>query len=137
MTLAAQSVWGVEPWMRRGEAFSVYFNMFSRISAIETRDRVVGLRPPLSAGCRGSTPLPGTVAFVMVMIGTVTFDGLSQGALWNELGPTIQDVFTSLGFGIDAAIKLADTLGLVAAVLLVAPASTGSGSRARGQSAAT
>ena len=119
LTLAAQSVWGVEPWMRRGEAFSVYFNMFSRISAIETRDRVVGLRPPLS-GLPRLDAAPGTVAFVMVMIGTVTFDGLSQGALWNELGPTIQDVFTSLGFGIDAATKLADTLGLVAAVLLVA-----------------
>jgi hypothetical protein len=119
LTLAAQSVWGVEPWMRRGEAFSVYFNMFSRISAIETRDRVVGLRPPLS-GLPRLDAAPGTVAFVMVMIGTVTFDGLSQGALWGELGPAAQDVFTSLGFGIDAATKLADTLGLVAAVLLVA-----------------
>ena len=49
LTLAAQVVLGVETWTRRGEAFSVYFNLFSRISPFETRDRVVGLRPPLRA----------------------------------------------------------------------------------------
>ena len=47
LTLAAQVVWGVESWSRYGESFSVYFNLFSRLSAVETRDRVVGLRPPL------------------------------------------------------------------------------------------
>jgi len=119
VTLAAQSVVGVETWTRRGEAFSVYFNLLSRISVFETRARVVGLRPPLG-GLPRLDPVPGTVAFVMVMIGTVTFDGLSQGALWNDVGPAIQDAFTSLGATADAAPKLADTLGLLAAVGLVA-----------------
>ena len=31
---------------------------------------------------RSSTPAPGTVALLCTMIGTVSFDGLSQGALW-------------------------------------------------------
>ena len=78
VTLAAQAVWGTETWQRRGEAFSVYFNLFSRISPFETRDRVVGVRPPL-AGLPKLDAAPGTVAFVTAMIGTVTFDGLSQG----------------------------------------------------------
>ena len=52
----------------------------------------------------------------MVMIGTVTFDGLSQGALWNDIAPTLQDAFG----GGEAATKLADTIGLLAAVGLVA-----------------
>ena len=90
----AQAVWGVETWTRRGEAFSVYYNLLSRISAFETRDRVVGVRPPLGGLPRLDTP-PGTVAVVMVMIGTVTFDGLSQGALWGSIGPALQDVFTA------------------------------------------
>ena len=80
VTLAAQAVWGVETWTRRGEAFSVYYNLFSRISAFETRGRVVGMRPPLG-GLPRLDPAPGTVAFVAAMIGTVTFDGLSQGDL--------------------------------------------------------
>ena len=119
VTLAAQAVWGVETWTRRGEAFSVYFNLLSRISVIETRDRVVGLRPPLG-GLPRLDPARGTVGFVAVMIGTVTFDGLSQGSLWGEIEPTLQDLFTSLGFTVETALDLAGTIGLVAAVLLVA-----------------
>ena len=66
-------------------AFSVYFNLFSRLSIFETRDRVVGLRPPL-AGLPRWSRLPGhRRASCCVMIGTVTFDGLSQGPLWKNL----------------------------------------------------
>jgi len=79
-TLAMQALFGTEEWTRRGEAFAVYFNLFSRLSIWETRDRVVGLRPPL-AGLPRLDAVPGTVAFVAVMIGTVTFDGFSQGQL--------------------------------------------------------
>jgi hypothetical protein len=119
VTLAAQAVYGVETWTRRGEAFSVYYNLLSRISPVETRDRVVGLRRPLS-GLPQLDQAPGTVAFVMVMIGTVTFDGLSQGALWNDIAPALQDAFAWLGAGLDSATKLADTVGLLAGVALVA-----------------
>jgi hypothetical protein len=120
VTLAAQSVWGVETWTRRGEAFSVYFNFLSRISPFERRDGVVGVRKVLS-GLPKIDPVPGTVAVLMVMIGTVTFDGLSQGDLWNSVGPWLaDDVFGALGADPTAAGKLADTVGLVAAVGLVA-----------------
>ena len=119
VTLIAQSIWGVETWTRRGEAFSVYFNLLSRISPFETRDGVVGLRPPLGGLPKLDTP-PGTVAVVTVMIGTVTFDGLSQGALWGSLEPALQDAFTAVGASVDGALKLANTVGLVGGVLLVA-----------------
>jgi len=98
--------YGVETWTSRGEAFSVYFNLLSRLSVFETRDREVGLRPLL----RGLPPLdrtPGIVGFIVVMIGTVTFDGLSQGALWKSLS------------GGDEGV-LADTIGLLLGVALVA-----------------
>ncbi len=119
VTLIAQSVWGVETWTRRGEAFSVYYNLLSRISPFETRNGVVGVRPPLGGLPKLDTP-PGTVAFVMVMIGTVTFDGISQGSLWASIGPALQDVFTAVGATEDAGIKLAETVGLVASVLIIA-----------------
>ena len=48
LTFIAMALFGVEAWCARGEAFSVYFNLFSRMSVFETRDRVLGLRPPLS-----------------------------------------------------------------------------------------
>ena len=118
ITLAAQAIWGTETWTRRGEGFAVYFNFFSRISPIETRARVVGLRPPL-AGLPKLDPVPGTVAVVVIMIGTVTFDGLSQGPLWNDLLPDLVDFFTGIGFGAVAAEKLAGTLGLLFGVALI------------------
>ena len=54
------------------------------------------------------------------MIGTVTFDGLSQGDLWGTIEPWLQDLFTSLGLAIDSALDLANTIGLIGCVLLVA-----------------
>jgi hypothetical protein len=118
ITLAAQAVWGTETWTRRGEGFAVYFNFFSRISPFETRGGVVGLRPPL-AGLPKLDPVPGTVAVVVIMIGTVTFDGLSQGPLWNDLLPDLVDFFTGIGFGAATAEKLAGTLGLLFGVALI------------------
>ncbi len=106
LTWICMAVFGVETWTRRGEGFSVYFNLLSRLSVFEKRGSEVGIRPPLG----GLPPLerpPGMVAFVAVMIGTVTFDGLSQGPLWRDVS------------GGDTGI-LADTIGLLAGVALVA-----------------
>jgi hypothetical protein len=108
LALAAQAVYGVETWSRRGEAFAVYFDLFARISPFERRDGVVGVRPPL-AGLSRLDAVAGTVAFVVVMIGTVTYDGLSTGALWTDITG-------------DAAIdtpELTATIGLVAGVALI------------------
>jgi hypothetical protein len=118
-TLVAQFVWGVETWSRRGEAFGVYYNLFSRMSIFETRAGVLGIRPPL-AGLTRLDPAAGTVALVTVMIGTVTFDGLSQGQLWRDLSADAVDALTPLGIGVLTATKIASTIGLVCGVALVA-----------------
>jgi hypothetical protein len=119
VTLAAQAVWGVETWTRRGEAFSVYFNLFARLSPFETRDGVVGLRP-LLGGLPRLAPAAGTVALLAVMIGTVTFDGFEQGSAWGDISAWFVDAFAELGIGADTGLKLAGTLGLLAGVGLVA-----------------
>jgi hypothetical protein len=119
VTLGAMAVYGVDAWTRWGEAFSVYFNLFSRLSIFERRDGVVGVRPPLS-GLPRLDAEPGTVGLVAVMIGTVTFDGLSQGRLWKDLAVRLNDGLASLGFSPDTTPKLAATLGLALGVALVA-----------------
>ena len=115
LTLVFMGVYGVEPWSRRGETFSVYFNLFSRLSVFETRERVVGTRPFL-AGLPRLDPVPGTVAMVIVMIGTVTFDGLSQGRLWKNLAVRLNDGFAALGVGLDTTPKLVAAVGLAIGV---------------------
>jgi hypothetical protein len=108
-TLAMQACFGTEAWTRWGETFSVYFNLFSRISVFETRDRVVGVRP-LLGGLPRLEPVPGTVAVLMVAIGTVTFDGLTQGSLWTGVVDDLSDVF---------GVKLANTIGLLLGVAII------------------
>jgi hypothetical protein len=118
LTLIAQIVWGVETWSRYGESFAVYFNLFSRMSVFETRERVLGVRPPL-AGLPRLDPVPGTVGLLSVMIGTVTFDGLTQGRAWKDLAVNLNDGVTTLGVGATAAPKVVDSIGLIVCVLLI------------------
>jgi hypothetical protein len=116
-TLAFQYVYGVETWQRRGESFAVYYNLFSRMSVFETRDRVVGVRAPL-AGLPRLDPAAGTVFLVTVMIGTVTFDGLSQGPLWQNLSADMVDALDGV-FSALTASRIASTIGLAFGVALV------------------
>ena len=119
LTFIGMALYGVERWTDRGEAFSVYFNLFSRLSPVETRDREVGLRRPLS-GLPSLEMLPGTVAVLAVMIGTVTFDGASEAPLWSGISPDIASFFGDLGLSPQRAFELAFLVGLTGAVLLVA-----------------
>ena len=112
-----QAVFGTEAWSRNGEGFAVYFNFFSRISIWETRDREVGVRPPLG-GLPRLDAGAGTVFFVTVMIGTVTFDGFSQGQLWKDLSVDAAQAIDGI-VGLDAAPKVVATVGLLVAVALI------------------
>jgi len=118
VTFVAMALYGVEAWIDRGEAFSVYFNLFSRISIFESRGREIGVRKPLS-GLPQLEPVPGTVALVAVMIGTVTFDGASEAPLWTSIAPHLSDFFQSIGVAPEHALEAAFFVGLVAAVLII------------------
>ena len=118
LTFVAMALYGVEAWIERGEGFSVYFNLFSRLSPFERRADRIGLRRPLS-GLANVDAAPGTVALVAVMIGTVTFDGASEGALWQALVFPLMGAIEGLGLSPVAAVRVAFSIGLVACVLLV------------------
>jgi hypothetical protein len=117
--LVCQFVWGVETWTTRGDAFGVYYNLFSRLSVWETRSGVLGVRPPLT-GLTRLEPAAGTVTLVTVMIGTVTFDGLSQGQLWRNLSADVVTLLGHVGIGVITSTQIASTIGLLAGVALVA-----------------
>lgn len=113
--MMGMSVFGERTWSERADAFGVYFSLCARLSAFETRGRELCLRPLLSGAPRLEV-LPGTVALLCVLIGTTTFDGASNGVLWVDVEPRIQDVFERLGFGFTAASELAFTVGLALAI---------------------
>jgi hypothetical protein len=119
LTWVGMALYGVETWTNRAEGFGVYFNLFSRLSVLEIRGRVLGVRPFLSGLARLEL-LPGTAAVVMVMIGSVTFDGLSAGPTWlSKTTPFINDV-ADLGLGPRFAVELVYAVGLLLVVLIVA-----------------
>jgi hypothetical protein len=116
--LVGMSLYGAEPWSNRGDAFSVYFGMFARISPLRWRDRALYTRPPL-AGAPPLSTVPGTVALLCTMIGTTSFDGFSQGSLWTSMADRLQTLFGNLGFSAEHALEGAGTVGLIMMVLFI------------------
>ena len=118
-TFVAMALYGVEAWSARGEAFSVYFNLFSRLSPFEAREGVIGVRQPLS-GLPGLTELPGTVALLCVMIGSTTFDGAAEAEPWTSIAPRLSDFFQDRGLSLKDALEATFAVGLVGGILFVA-----------------
>jgi len=112
------ALYGIDRWLERGESFNVYFGLFGRIAPFERRDGVLGVRKPLS-GLTRVDAVPGTVLFVAVMIGTVTFDGLKEGQFFTGISPDLQDFFNGIGFDMKHSLELANLVGLLACVLVV------------------
>ncbi len=104
-------LYGTEPWIRHGEAFSVYFGLFARLSPGRGRR-------PLSALTHLDASVPGTVAVVAVMIGSVTYDGLSGGQFWTTISQDIEEQLIQ-HMSLDAAVRLTSTLGLLLCVCVV------------------
>jgi hypothetical protein len=117
--LVGMSVYGVDPWTRYADAFSVYFGLFARLSPLRWERGTLYVRPPLT-GVPGLDIVPGTVALLCVMIGTTSFDGFSQGRAWTSLAPGLQGRFIDLGFTQEHALEGAYSVGLIGAVLVVA-----------------
>ncbi len=117
-TFVGMALYGVEPWIRRAEAFGVYYNLFSRLSPFETRDGEVGLRRFLS-GLPSLKPMAGTVPLLAVMIGSVTFDGGSEGAPWTNIAPDLASFFGDVGLSPRHALEFTFLIGLVGTVVIV------------------
>src|SRR5437899_2316343 len=69
--LLAMAVFGVERWVDNGDGFTVYFNLFSRLSPLIRRDGVLHLRPPL-AGVPSMPMVPGSIGLLCAAIGSTT-----------------------------------------------------------------
>jgi hypothetical protein len=107
-TLAMMALFGTEEWCERGEIFSVYFGMFSRLGCFGVEDGRLGRRRPLAAATRWAT-LPGSAAVVIASIATTSFDGASEGPLKGAIESTFE-WFVDRGLGLTAALRTADTV---------------------------
>jgi len=118
VVFVGMAVFGVGPWIDRAEAFSAYFNLFSRMSPFERRGDEIGVRRPLS-GLAQLDPLPGTVALVAVAVGTVSFDGGSEGQLWLGTALPLTRTLEGIGLSPSVGLGLVYTVGMLLAVALI------------------
>jgi len=118
LTFLGMGLFGVDPWIRRGEAFSVYFGLFSRISIFDRDEDRIVVRPPL-VGLTEVRATAGTVAVLAVMIGTVSFDGIQETVFWGNVSDSIQSFFADLGMGPTLGLELAGGVGLITMVVVV------------------
>lgn len=120
VALFGMAAFGRDTWEDRGEAFAVLFGLLARIAPfLADRDRI-RLRWPFT-GLTGPERVPGTVAFVAVMLGSVLFDGYSRTTTWQDFVARVERPYIvdqpTLG---ELLVTLASFGGLVAGVLLVA-----------------
>ncbi|HST54913.1 MAG TPA: fenitrothion hydrolase [Solirubrobacteraceae bacterium] len=117
--VAGMVLCGVQEWESRADGFGVYFNLLSRLAALDWRERAVYLRRPLSA-ITDLELAPGMVALMCAIIGTTTFDGLSNGGVWRSAEPHLQSVFADIGLAATPALELTYSLGLLLSIGLIA-----------------
>jgi hypothetical protein len=114
-TLAMMVVFGVEEWCERGEVFSVYFGMFSRLGFLGVSGGRIGVRRPFSAATRWAT-VPGSVGVVIASIGTTSFDGAQEGAFKGALESTFEWLLDR-SVEPTMALRISDTLFMAIAIL--------------------
>jgi hypothetical protein len=117
-TLAMMSLFGTEEWSRKGETFSVYFNMFSQLSIFEMRDGRLGRRKLFSGAAHWAT-IPGSIAVVVASIATTSFDGAQEGALKDPIASTFGRL-SKTSLSLPNALRATDLIYLVLCVIGVA-----------------
>ncbi len=118
VTLAGMAWYGVARWLERGEAFSVYTRVLASLSPVEVRAGRLGFRPPL-VGVTRLSPGPAVVAFIVVLIGTVTFDGLSGSRFWEERDVIAAQRLIERGMDSFTAGIVVATIGLLVSLAVV------------------
>ncbi len=118
-TFAGMAVYGVEAWRANGDAFAAYFGLFARMAPFAREGREIVVRPPL-AGLPGLPEVAGTPTLLAVMIGTVTYDGLSQAAFYREPAASLRD---AVGVTAAGAIGMTACIAAVLALYLLGTAS--------------
>jgi hypothetical protein len=120
--LVGMSLYGIETWSTRGDAFGVYFGLLARLAPLRWAEGRLYARPPF-VGTTRLEVVPGTVPLLAVMIGSTSFDGFSVGSVWvgsNGLFSQLQTAFSDVGVGIDTASELASTVGLLVMIGIIA-----------------
>jgi hypothetical protein len=123
VTWLGMAIYGAETWLQNGEVFSVFFGVLGRFAPFATaRDGVLCLRPP-GIGLVGGEPKDmARLAFVILMLSSVTYDGLLETPLAADAIAGLSarlEVAESLGIEPEALVESAGLIGLALSFLVV------------------
>ena len=117
--LVGMALYGVEPWVRNGDAFGVLFGLIGSLAPLgRGEDGRIELRVP-GTGAPRIDPIAGTGVLLVISVGSTAFDGAKEGPLFNDIVQELQSAFSSLGFSLGTALELGFLVGLVVAVAVV------------------
>jgi hypothetical protein len=95
-TLVGCLLWG-RTWLREGDLFGATFRLISYMAPFHRDDEGrLRIRPPL-VGLPAMPVTKGTVALVMVALGSTTFDGFSRTRVWLSLAGNGGLIINTLG----------------------------------------
>lgn len=119
VALFGMVAFGRDTWERNGEGFAVAFSYLARIAPLHVVDRRLRARWPFT-GLAGVERVPGSVAVIAVMLGSVLFDGYSRTTTWQDALAEIEGPFLvdRPGLG-ELLVTLASLGGLLVGALLV------------------
>ena len=78
---------GKQIWLINGDPFTQIFRFFSKLSIFEITDSnsKVFIRPPGWGFLSSSKLQVSTMIFVLILLSTVTFDGIKETSFWNDI----------------------------------------------------
>jgi hypothetical protein len=125
LTLAGMALFGRDQWLDHSEAFTVLFGIIAKFGPVEAerdeRGRIttVYLRPWGVGLLQSSLAGWDRVFFVVLMLGTLAFDGIEATQSWQNFTVTLEPLWLPLGAWGFFAIRTAGLVLLTGAFLLI------------------
>lgn len=121
LALTVQALFGREVWRRSVDGFGVAFAYLARLAPLGLEDGRLRLRWPLT-GATGREEVPGSLAVVAVMLGSVAFDGFSRTSGWQNLVADIRSPYVTSARGTGDLLVSLVSLSLLLGVIVFAGA---------------
>ncbi len=120
ITWTGMAVYGRKPWEENGETFAIIFSILSRFAPTHGVDGRWNLRLPAVGLLDTRAVGPSMVCFVLLLLTTVTFDGILETPLWVDFldwiaeNQTLRDPLIALQDAGYDLVKLIKTVVLAA-----------------------
>ena len=85
LTLCGMALTGPRRWLRQVEFLSILMAQFSRLALLARRGRRARAGWPGWQLASGAAAVPGTPVFILVLLGTGSFDGFNETFVWLDL----------------------------------------------------